>query len=200
MIPLSLTLLSIPIVLFIVALLRKSPLWHRWKRINRVSQEQENDPKCMAPYTAQPIRGRERYRVMMDVRKLDQENWLTIDKRYPDEHRVRTQLLEEKKDKVLQCLPESYEACLEALEEVVAFLCRRYPSMFEVKESGSGNENGKTKTVCNKITGEEFVYGGDPGNDHEQKQQRLDPLEIAVRLTMEDLSILMKNEDDEYYL
>ncbi|BDD57242.1 hypothetical protein MPDQ_003346 [Monascus purpureus] len=151
-------------------------------------QQQDNDPKCMAAYPAQPIKGRERYRVMMDIRRLDEQNWLTVDGKYPDEHKVRTQLLEEKKGQVLQCLPESYEACLEALEEVVEFLCHRYPNMFK-KES-----NGKTKTVHNKMTGEIFAYGGDDGS------AQLDPLEIAVRLTMEDLSILMKNDDEEYYL
>ncbi|THC98291.1 hypothetical protein EYZ11_002224 [Aspergillus tanneri] len=140
----------------------------------------------MAPYPAQPIKGRERYRVMMDVRKLDVQNWLTIDKNYMDEHQIRGQLLQQEKNKVLQCLPESYEACLEALEEVVDFLCQRFSNMFERKKSGDES------TVYNKMTGETFVFGG--------QNRDVDPLEIAVRLTMEDLSILMKNADDEYYL
>ncbi|GLB12895.1 hypothetical protein AtubIFM61612_000284 [Aspergillus tubingensis] len=140
----------------------------------------------MAPYPAQPIKGRERYRVMMDVRKLDVENWLTVDKNYMDEHEVRSQLLETEKSKVLQCLPESYDACLEALEEVVEFLCQRFSNVFEQKKCGDET------TVHNKMTGETFCFGG--------KNKDVDPLEIAVRLTMEDLSILMKNEEDEYYL
>ncbi|GLA48122.1 hypothetical protein AnigIFM63604_003216 [Aspergillus niger] len=145
-----------------------------------------NDLKKMAPYPAQPIKGRERYRVMMDVRRLDVENWLTVDKNYMDEHEVRSQLLEKEKSKVLQCLPESYEACLEALEEVVEFLCQRFSNVFEQKKCGDET------TVHNKMTGETFSFGG--------KNKDVDPLEIAVRLTMEDLSILMKNEEDEYYL
>ncbi|PWY84176.1 hypothetical protein BO83DRAFT_352503 [Aspergillus eucalypticola CBS 122712] len=145
-----------------------------------------NDLKKMAPYPAQPIKGRERYRVMMDVRKLDVENWLTVDKNYMDEHEVRSQLLETEKSKVLQCLPESYDACLEALEEVVEFLCQRFSNVFEQKKCGDET------TVHNKMTGETFCFGG--------KNKDVDPLEIAVRLTMEDLSILMKNEEDEYYL
>ncbi|KAA8651581.1 heme-dependent oxidative N-demethylase family protein [Aspergillus tanneri] len=122
----------------------------------------------------------------MDVRKLDVQNWLTIDKNYMDEHQIRGQLLQQEKNKVLQCLPESYEACLEALEEVVDFLCQRFSNMFERKKSGDES------TVYNKMTGETFVFGG--------QNRDVDPLEIAVRLTMEDLSILMKNADDEYYL
>lgn len=145
-----------------------------------------NDLKKMAPYPAQPIKGRERYRVMMDVRRLDVENWLTVDKNYMDEHEVRSQLLEKEKSKVLQCLPESYDACIEALEEVVEFLCQRFCNVFEQKKCGDET------TVHNKMTGETFSFGG--------KNKDVDPLEIAVRLTMEDLSILMKNEEDEYYL
>ncbi|RAL05216.1 heme-dependent oxidative N-demethylase family protein [Aspergillus ibericus CBS 121593] len=140
----------------------------------------------MAPYPAQPIKGRERYRVMMDIRKLDVENWLTIDKNYMDEHEVRSHLLQTEKSKVLQCLPESYDACLEALEEVVEFLCQRFSNVFDQKKCGDET------VVHNKMTGETFTFGGD--------NKDVDPLEIAVRLTMEDLSILMKNEDDEYYL
>ncbi|KAL5364956.1 hypothetical protein BJX96DRAFT_168709 [Aspergillus floccosus] len=159
-----------------------------WRDRNPPSKQPNcNDLKRMAPYPAQPIKGRERYRVMMDVRKLDVQNWLTIDKNYMDEHQVRSQLLAREKRKVLQCLPESYDACLEALEEVVEFLCQRFGSMFERKVAGDQT------TVYNKMTGETFVFGGEKGDG-------MDPLEIAVRLTMEDLSILMKNADDEYYM
>jgi len=103
-----------------------------------------------------------------------------------EEHQVRNDLLETEREKVIQCLPESQEACKEALEEVVTFLCERYPNMFEKKE-----REGKV-TVFNKKTGERFHFG--------DTTDEMEPLEIAVRLTMEDLSILMKNENDEYYL
>ena len=117
---------------------------------------------------------------------MDVENWLTIDKNYMDEHEVRSRVLQKEKSKVLQCLPESYDACLEALEEVVEFLCQRFSNVFEQKKCGDET------IVHNKMTGETFTFGGE--------NKDVDPLEIAVRLTMEDLSILMKNEDGEYYL
>lgn len=154
--------------------------------------EHTNDPsdlKRMAPYPAQPIKGRERYRVMMDIRKLDAQNWLTLDENYMDEHRVRDHLLREKRDQVLQCLPESVEACQEALEEVSSFLCERFPNTFQT----TVHEN--EKFVRNCLTGEEFsIDRAVPG------EKLTDALEAAVRLTMEDLSILMMNEDSEYYL
>ncbi|KAI2791034.1 hypothetical protein POX_c03889 [Penicillium oxalicum] len=147
------------------------------------------DVQRMAPYPAQPIKGRERYRVMMDIRKLDTHNWLTLDKHYLEEHSVRNDLLRDKRDEVLQCLPESAEACHEALQEVSEFLCERYPHMFEkvIRDD--------TQSIHNRMTGERFAIRGSACSG-----EGIDALEAAVRLTMEDLSILMMNEDGEYYL
>ena len=151
--------------------------------------EKPADIKRLAPYPAQPIKGRERYRVMMDIRKLDAQNWLTLDKNYMAEHRVRDHLLREKRDQVLRCLPESAEACQEALEDVSSFLCQRFPSTFR-RISHSGGT-----CIENGMTGEKFVL-----NRHSPKGTNGDALEAAVRLTMEDLSILMENKQGEYYL
>lgn len=148
-----------------------------------------SDVNRMAPYPAQPIKGRERYRVMMDIRKLDVQNWLTLDKNYMEEHAVRDDLLREKRDKVLQCLPESAQACQEALEEVSEFLCERYPNMFHKVVEGD------RASIQNCMTGERFDIGGAASGG-----EGIDALEAAVRLTMEDLSILMMNEEGEYYL
>ncbi|KAJ5919425.1 hypothetical protein N7466_010368 [Penicillium verhagenii] len=143
----------------------------------------------MAPYPAQPIRGRERYRIMMDIRRLDAHNWLTLDKNYMDEHRVRDLLLREKRDKVLRCLPESLASCQETLEVVSEFLTERFPTMFKktIYENDTWIENMATKERFN-IGGQGPTVNG------------TDALEAAVRLTMEDLSVLMMNEDGEYYL
>ncbi|KAL4871309.1 hypothetical protein BDV12DRAFT_164582 [Aspergillus spectabilis] len=179
--------LAILLLTFVALKIRKGlPSW--LAATKRLTQHAGcNDIKRMAPYPAQPIKGRDRYRVMMDIRKLDVENWLTLDKNYMDEHVVRSQLLVQERQKVFQCLPESYDACLEALEEVVEFLTQRFANMFDMKK------HGEKTTVYNRMTGETFIFGGD-------RTGQMDPLEIAVRLTMEDLSILMKNEGGEYYL
>jgi hypothetical protein len=126
---------------------------------------------------------------MMDIRKLDVQNWLTLDKNYMEEHSVRDDLLREKRDKVLQCLPESAQACQEALEEVSEFLCERYPNMFQKVVEGD------RASIQNCMTGERFDIGGAASGG-----EGIDALEAAVRLTMEDLSILMMNEEAEYYL
>lgn len=146
----------------------------------------DDNLKCLASNVGQPIKGRERYRVRMDIHKLDVQNWLIIDNKYMDEHRIRVRLLKRENRKVLQCLPGSYDACLETLQTVVDFLCQRFPCMFEQERNGSA------WTIRNKMAGEVFAIGG--------QHKRLKALEIAARLTMEDLSILMKNADNEYYL
>lgn len=183
----------IPICLLLLAVRYKTPI-QSWI-LNLLNLRQNDCPqgpsdvKGMAPYPAQPIRGRERYRVMMDIRKLDVQNWLTLDKNYMEEHRVRDQLLREKKDTILQCLPESRDCCQEALEEVSQFLCERFPSGFQ-KANQSGED-----IIENRMTGEKFNI-----TSHAKNGSSTDALEAAVRLTMEDLSVLMLNEDGEYYL
>jgi len=122
----------------------------------------------------------------MGLRKLDAENWLTIDKNYLSEHRIRDNLLRNERENVYQCLPESEAACKELMEEVVDFLCERYPTLFEKKSYFFGSQ------VHNKKTGEKYYFGG--------RHSSMEPLEIAARLAMEDLSVLMRNDQDEYYL
>lgn len=188
------SLVAIPIFVFLFAARYQKELLqllsHSLKRKSGSKNvSNPSDVKRMAPYPAQPIRGRERYRIMMDIRKLDAQNWLTIDKNYMNEHRVRTQLLHEKKEQVLRCLPESIGPCQEALEEVSDFLCERFPNMFEMSVKDD------RKIVENRMTSDSFTVSG-----RNPKEGFTEALEAAVRLTMEDLSILMMNKEGEFYL
>ncbi|KAE8554096.1 hypothetical protein EYB25_002634 [Talaromyces marneffei] len=144
------------------------------------------DATHKAPYPCNAIKGNQKFRITMGLRRLDERNWLTVDKNYLKEHDVRISLLQNQRSQVIQCLPESKIACAEALEVVAEFLCERFPDMFRMKEAAG------VKTIYNSKTGESFVIG--------DENSGIDPLETAVRLAMEDLSILMKNEEGEYYL
>lgn len=178
---------SLPLTGFVVIVLVIKWLW-KWfssQASTTRSKGDEYDATRMPPYPSEPIKGREKFHITMGLRKLDEWNWLTVDKNYMKEHEVRDALLRDERENVFQCLPESKEACAEALEDVVNFLCKRFPGMFEQKKRGSDTE------IHNKKTGEKFVFGSN---------NTMEPLEIAVRLTMEDLSILMKNDEGEYYL
>lgn len=139
-----------------------------------------------APYPCNAIKGNQKFRITMGLRKLDELNWLTVDKNYMREHEIRDSLLQNQRDDVLQCLPESKAACAESLEVVAEFLCERYPSMFHMETCGAARK------IHNVKTGESFVI--------DDANSTAEPLEIAVRLAMEDLSVLMKNDDGEYYL
>ncbi|WEW54779.1 hypothetical protein PRK78_000204 [Emydomyces testavorans] len=144
------------------------------------------DLETVAPYPSEKIKGFEKYRIRMGLKKMDRANWLTVDKDYVALHRIRKSLLETQKEKMVQCLPEAKEACQEALHEVSKFLCKRYPAMFETCTSGSGPK------VINKEVGEEFCLSGCSGS--------ISPLEIAARLAMDDLTIILKNKEGIHYM
>lgn len=144
------------------------------------------DATRKAPYPCNAIKGNQKFRITMGLRRLDEWNWLTVDKNYLKEHDVRASLLQNQRSQVIQSLPESKVACAEGLEVVAEFLCERYPDMFHMEEAGD------MRKIHNTKTGESFAIG--------DENSATDPLETAVRLAMEDLSILLKNEEGEYYL
>ncbi|OAX81480.1 hypothetical protein ACJ72_04185 [Emergomyces africanus] len=140
------------------------------------------DLEMLPPYPVGKIKGKARYRTNMGLKRLDQLNWLTIDKNYMEQHELRDALFRTQRIKVFQCLPEAEHACEELLHEVATYLCGRYPTIFEM---------GPDVVKITK-TGEVFCLG-----NHTQKSA---PLEVAARLAMEDLSILLENDSGETYL
>ena len=132
-------------------------------------------------------KGTKKYNMAKGIKKLDQEDWLRVDERFSLEHKIRSELLTKQKDKVLQCLPGSEEACIEALEVVVKYLTEKFPGTFQQSLSGCGDRVHVVETG-------ETLYIKPPFN-------HLQPLEIAARLSMEDLNILSKDwHSGEHYL
>lgn len=140
----------------------------------------------LEPYPNKQITGKETYQMTMGIKKLDEKNWLTIDKQYSDFHEVRKDLLDNHRSKVIQCRPGSEEACVEVLELVAKFLCEKYPFMFETFERGS-----RGAFIRNRETEEVFSLH----NPYNSKMS----LEIAARLAMEDLNVMMKSLDGQTY-
>lgn len=133
-------------------------------------------------------KGTKKYNMAMGIRKLDPEDWLRVDENFSLEHNIRSELLTKKKDKVLQCLPESEDACVEALEVVVKCLTEKFPDTFQTSN---------TLSECNQVrvaeTGETL--------DIKPPFNNLQPLEVAARLAMEDLSLLRKSgHGEEHHL
>ena len=135
------------------------------------------DLQALEPYPRHPSSQSRKFHMTMGLRKLDVDNWLTVDKTYMSQHRVRNEILADKKYKVLQCLPGSEAACVELLDLMVDFLTEKYPAMYKLVE-GDGN----VKRIRNTETGEEFSL--------EQPFDGIAPLEIAARLVCEDINVL----------
>lgn len=166
--------------------LESSWRWVRWFTSSTHVQSGDLNLKQIPPYPVTQIKGNVKHRTTMGLRRLDERNWLTVDNNYISEHLIRGDLFHNQRGKVFSCLPEAKEACEDALQAVAEFLPQRYPLMFEMTRQSSG------PTIHNKKTGDKFVVGG--------LNIEMEPLEIAARLAMEDLSVILKNDQDQHYL
>lgn len=140
------------------------------------------DLQALETYPHRPFSQSGKYHMTMGLRKLDVENWLTVDKNYMTQHRIRAGLLADKKMRVLQCLPGSEDACVEVLDLIVDYLTRKYPAMYQVFEGADSIQK-----IRNTETGEDFGL--------KPPFQDMGPLEIAARLVCEDISLLKKCSD-----
>lgn len=103
-----------------------------------------------------------------------------------EQHKIRDSLFNNHRKNVFKCLPEAEAACREALEQVTKYLCNRYPFMFQKDQLNTGE-----RLVRVTETDEKFDLS---------PRSKMEPVEIAARLSMEDLSILLENENGIYYL
>lgn len=117
--------------------------------------------------------------MQMGLQKLNMSKWLTVDNTYKEFHEARLELLETKKNEVLQVSAEGEAACEELMWEVVNFLTETYPALYEILESGRG------RRIWNKFVNEEYAL---------EKPWDIHPLEVCARLAMEDFNILAKSE------
>ncbi|KAK3628661.1 hypothetical protein LTR56_018476 [Elasticomyces elasticus] len=128
-----------------------------------------------------------KFQMAMGIRRTQEDSWLMLDNRYREEQSLRERLLDNEKAGVLQYLDGSEDACRETLEHIVAFLTRRFPDLFFRSPKD-------LNYLCNGITGAVFRVV-DPLEQH--------PLEIAARLVMEDMNLLIQGagpDPDEHYL
>lgn len=128
-----------------------------------------------------------KYNMTMGLRKMPEEEWLVIDNKYEEEQNLRRHLLETNRDGVMQVLPYAEEACEEALDCIVNFLVKRYPSQFQRPREKPGY-------VYNGITNRTFKV---------TKPYEQHPLEVAAQLAMEDINLLIQGSGEnarDYYL
>ena len=123
----------------------------------------------------------------MGLRKSRKDTWLSINEHYLIEHKIRSSLLDHKKDRLLNSSDGSQAACEEALEVIVEYLSGTYPKSFRPYDH-------QTYGPCVEITGTGEIFGT------RAPFSNLSPLEIAARLAMEDFNILMKDDNNEHIL
>ncbi|KAJ4376545.1 hypothetical protein N0V86_006658 [Didymella sp. IMI 355093] len=120
------------------------------------------------------------------LKKVGVKEWLTIDKAYKDIRAARDYLLAKKNAECVQIKRDGEAACEELLHEVVKSLVSKYPESFTIKTVN------RRKHIRNEITKEEWSLVR-PFDCH--------PLEMCVRLAMEDFNILVKGEfTQQHYL
>lgn len=150
-----------------------------------VGRTELNILQDVTPYQFPPLKERTSTKMAMGLKRLDIDNWLTLDQNYLPEHEMRCNLLKNKKANVIECLEGSEEACYEVLEIVSCFMSSRFPQHFTMT-----HEFGEP-AIYNRLTDETFLVGRKCPN----------PLEVAARLAMEDFNILIKNPaTGEYHL
>src|SRR5579871_3737077 len=127
------------------------------------------------------------YHMTMGLKKLDLDDWLALDNDYLKFHSVRKEMLDDpaSNDEVIQCIDSNTanSACLEVLMKVSSYLAKKHPNIFRIYHQGN------KKFISNRLAQECHLISVPLDN-----MDSMNPLEIAARLTMEDLNILKKGE------
>ncbi|ODQ79777.1 hypothetical protein BABINDRAFT_171402 [Babjeviella inositovora NRRL Y-12698] len=123
------------------------------------------------------------YFTTMGIRTMEWDKWFEIDNEWPKFHQRKLERMEERGSEVVSTNPgKAMEAAYELLEEMQKFLPARYPTLFARTAVG----------IDNLHTGESF--------DIVTRPLKEDPMRIAAKLVQDDISILIEEEDGQYYM
>lgn len=134
------------------------------------------------PLPYRPFRHGPRYFVTMGLRNVPFTDWIELDNHYPRFHADKAARIASRGSKCCRTAPEAYPAALELLEELVAYLPARYPSLYARTEVG----------IRNLWSGEEL--------DVVERPLKEDPMQMCARLVQDDLAIMVERADGQYYL
>lgn len=120
---------------------------------------------------------------------MDWDEWIELDNHYLKYHADKAQRIAERGNKCFRTDPDPivFDGAVELLEELCGYLPERYPSMF-------------TKTAVgmdNTVTEERFDIRKDVLTCNGRKE---DPMQMAARMTQDDLAIMFERDDGQYYL
>ncbi|KAF2402628.1 hypothetical protein EJ06DRAFT_547880 [Trichodelitschia bisporula] len=125
---------------------------------------------------------RSKYFVTMGLRTMPWDEWIELDSDYPKFHALKAARITERGERCCRTAPEAFDAAIELVEELCAYLPERYPSLY--RAIGRGMEN--------LHTGEVF--------DIVERPMSEDPMQMAARMVQDDLAIMMEGKDGQYYL
>lgn len=121
------------------------------------------------------------------------DEWIELDSHYPKFHAEKAARIAERGSKCCKTAPEACEAAYELLEELCAYLCERYPSLYRRIDGESRVGDGVIGMgIENLWSGERF--------DISERPLKEDPMQMAARLVQDDLVIMMERPDGQYYL
>ncbi|KAL8835601.1 MAG: hypothetical protein Q9176_006815 [Flavoplaca citrina] len=122
------------------------------------------------------------YHITMGLRTMQWDEWIELDNHYPRFHGDKKRRIEERGEKCCKTAPEAFDGAIELLEELCSYLPQRYPSLFQSTRTG----------IHNLLTQETFDITARPLAE--------DPMQMAARLTQDDLAIMFERPDGQYYL
>jgi alpha-1,2-mannosyltransferase len=121
---------------------------------------------------------------------MNWDEWIELDNHYLRFHADKARRLAERGPKCVKVDtsdPRAYDATLELLEELTAYLTERYPQMFKRTPHG----------LTNILTNEDF----DTRHTHlTVNGVEESPMSLCARLVQDDLAIMIEKEDGQYYL
>jgi alpha-1,2-mannosyltransferase len=118
----------------------------------------------------------------MGLRTLHWDDWIELDNDFMKYHDLKAQRITERGSKCSYTAPEAFDGAVELLEELCDYLPQRYPSLFKKTSVG----------MDNIATGESFNVVERPLKE--------DPMQMAARVTQDDLAIMFEKPDGQYYL
>lgn len=122
----------------------------------------------------------------MGLRSMDWDEWIELDNEYLRYHSLKASRLATRGDQCIKTAPRAFDAAVELLEELAAYLTERYPGLFVSTANGG---------IRNLATDEEFDV-----KRLERNGVKEDPMALCARLVQDDLAIMMEGEDGQYYL
>ncbi|KAH8118502.1 hypothetical protein DFH11DRAFT_1567653 [Phellopilus nigrolimitatus] len=140
-----------------------------------------------------------KYNINMGIRNMVWEDWIEVDKLFPELHSIRMSRFLDRGSKVLNTLPPrpgipgGHFAAKELVYELAEFLSRRYPDTYSVKRHPprSGDFGWLSDGQIKHIT---IIP---VGVTHDLDEE--DPMKVAALLVEDDLALMVEGEDGRYY-